>query len=187
MPPLFRREKTNQVSDLADRLLREGRPGELEKELSRFDPGRLRGAERASWHHLWGVAAFRRGDRPEALRRFTEGYSDCSDSMDIRFSLAQELQHTGRMEEAFRLFDACEFGSLSGGHAMAAARYAYLWGEFERGLSYLDPVLAAYDQLSIVDDHFLHMRNLPFFGNTWATIGALHELRGSLDVFGVRR
>jgi tetratricopeptide (TPR) repeat protein len=183
MPPARGREKRNRVSEVADRLLREGRGGELERELGRFDPDRLEEAERESWHHLRGVAAFWRGDRAEALRRFAAGHASCPESVEIRFSLAQELQHFGRVDEAFPLFDGCELRSLHGAYAMTAARYAYLWGELERGLSYLDPVLAAYDELGIVDDHFLYMRNLPFFGEAWATLGALHELLGSPEVF----
>ncbi len=183
LPRFLRREKRNRVRDLTDPLLQEGRDSEIEAALARFDPEHLRDEELETWHQLHGVAAFQRGDRPAALERFAEGHAACPDAESIRFSLAQELQHVGRVEEAFSHFDRCDLARLSGQHTMVATRYAYLWGEFERGLTYLQPILAAYDQLGIVDDHFLYMRNLPFFGTTWATLGALHELGGSLDAF----
>lgn len=181
LPRFLRRDRENRVLALAGRLLGDGRQGELERELGRLDLDRLEESEQESWRHLWGVTALQRDDRPEALRRFTSGYAAYPESMEIRFSLAQELQHVGRVEEAFSLLDACQFPLLSGGHAMTAARYAYLWGELERGLAYLDPVVKAYDKLGIVDDHFLYTRRLPFFGDAWSTLGALHELRGSSD------
>ena len=62
-----RRETVDQV---IDRLVTQHRTDMLEQELRKFDPSRLQDKEKQTWHFYWGVAAFRRGDRPEAFRRF---------------------------------------------------------------------------------------------------------------------
>jgi hypothetical protein len=59
---------------------------------------------------------------------------------------------------------------------MVQARYAYLWDRYEDGRLMLRPIFDAYKELKILDDNFLHMRGLPFFGTWWATLAALSIL-----------
>ncbi|MFZ4695082.1 MAG: hypothetical protein ACOYMV_08150, partial [Verrucomicrobiia bacterium] len=57
----------DRLDALANRLQAEGRSGDLEAELGRFDPKSLQGVEKESWYHLRGIAAFQRNDRPLAF------------------------------------------------------------------------------------------------------------------------
>ena len=77
------------------------------------------------------------------------------------------------------MFARAPFPTVRPSYAMAQARYAYLWGRFEQGIAFLQPLVEAYWQLRIADDTFLYMRGFPGFRDVWATLGALHELNGS--------
>jgi len=169
---IFSRQPKETPDELANRLQREGRVDQLEKELQRYNPGRLGPKDKASFYHLRGITAFRRGDRTTAFERFKEGLRECPDSADIRFSLGQEHEARREIEQMFLCFDGCVFPKVSAQYVLAAARYAYLWGDAERGTKYLAPIADAYFRLGIADDHFVYVRGLPFFGQTWSCLVA---------------
>lgn len=174
------REAVNRVSGLADRLQREGRIEDLEEELARFDPEHLEGTERESWHHLWGIEAFRHGKLREALVRFEAAHRACPESAVILFSLGQAHENVGEPDKAFEMFDRCRFPAVPSAYALTQVRYAYLWDRYEEAFSYLEPVLKAHYDLGVADDHFLYIRGMPFFGRTWSCYGALCELTDDL-------
>ncbi len=177
---LFRSRDENRIATLVDKLQQDGRVEQLEHELSRFKQKRLNPAERETWHHFWGIAAFQRGDRADALERFQEGHSVCPESGNIAFSLGQEYEFVGDVHKMLDAFDAAKFPKVPGAYALAQGRYAYLWGHIEKATSYVLPLLDAYYDLKIADDHFVHVRGLPFFGETWAHLGAFLELQEEL-------
>lgn len=174
----------NRVDELAARLQRENRARELEAELSRLDLLELEDDERESWYHLWGISAFRRGDRTAALERFSEGHLAFPNSGMIAFSLGQELEHSGEVTRMIELFDRFPFPEIPASYALAQARYAYLWDRPEKALHYTLPILDAYHSLGVVDDNFLYIRGLPFFGQTWSYLGAFLELTNDLPRLG---
>ncbi|MEN9575908.1 MAG: hypothetical protein RL514_3763 [Verrucomicrobiota bacterium] len=81
----------------------------------------------------------------------------------------------------FACFDGCAFPKVSSQLMLAAARYAYLWGRPESGRKYLAPIAEAYFQLGIADDHFVYVRGLPFFGQTWSYLVAFAWMLRSYD------
>jgi hypothetical protein len=157
----------NRVEELANKLHQERRGNEIESSLQRFDYKSLTEREKESWHHLMGIEAMRRGDSNLALTRFREAVELFPEAQRIRFSLAQEQLNQGDIEQAFRNFDLCSFPSIPAAWALAQARYAYLWSFPERGVKCIRPIFKAYFDLRIADDHFLYVRGLPFFGQTW--------------------
>jgi hypothetical protein len=169
---IFSRQPTESPDALANRLQQEGRADQLEQELQRYKPDRLSPQDKASFYHLWGITAFRRGDRTTAFERFKQGLQQCPDSAHIRFSLGQEHEARREIAQMFVCFDGCVFPQVPSSYALAAARYAYLWGDAERGTRYVVPIADVYFQLGIVDDHFLYVRGLPFFGQTWSYLVA---------------
>jgi len=177
-----RRETVDQV---IDRLVTQHRTDMLEQELRKFDPSRLQDKEKQTWHFYWGVAAFRRGDRPEAFRRFTEAYSACPASDEIRFSLAQEYGVRGNPDKMIDLFRGCQFPKISSRHLLTASHYCYLWQRIDDAVHFLSSIFDAYFTLGTADDHFVYIRGLPFFGETWSYYlcysilsGDLHEIEG---------
>jgi tetratricopeptide (TPR) repeat protein len=143
---VFRKRKS--VDQLAEEFGRTGDVASLERELRRIEPADLSAAERESWYHMWGIAAFRAGDHGEALRRFEAGLAAIPASGEIAFSLAQEYERAGDIERAFALFDRFVFPAVPAVYALAAARYAYLWNEFTRGTVYVLPIFDAYFEAS---------------------------------------
>jgi hypothetical protein len=98
----------------------------------------------------------------------------------ITFSLGQEHEYIGDTATMFALFDRARFPRVPASYALAQSRYAYLWGDIERALSYVEPVLEMHYKLVIADDTFLYMRGMPFFSQTWAYMAAFCELKGDL-------
>lgn len=177
----FNRQPKETPDELANRLDREGRVAELEKELQRYTPGTLSAKEKESYYHIWGITAFQRGDRPTAFERFKEGLKQCPDSAAIRFSLGQEHEERGEIDEMLACFDGCSFPAVSSHYMLAAARYAYLWGHPANGVAYLKPIFEAYFKLGIADDHFVYVRGLPFFSQTWSYFVTFAWMQGSYD------
>jgi len=168
----------NRVDELANRLQREGKIADLETELKRIDNPSLTRAERESWWHLHGIVSFNAGRDDEALSRFKEGYERFQDSANLAFSLGQQYIRAGDIESGFRLFKKSSFPRSSREFVLAQTRYAYLWNRYDEGRGFLRPFFDAYKKLKILDDHFLYVRGLPFFGRWWSYLMALSVLSG---------
>ena len=168
----------NRVDELANTLQRTGRIGELERELEKLDQSQLTEAELESWWHLYGITAFRTGRQQEATARFEEAHRRFPQSAHIRFSLGQQYVNARQLERGFALFRSALFPQLPREYALAAVRYAYLWNRYEDGRSMLRPFFKAYQELKILDDHFLYVRGVPFFGQWWGYLAALSILSG---------
>jgi len=177
-----KKARTNSIDELANRLQSDGKADTLEDALRELDPNSLSGAERESWYHLWGITAFRRGDRVEAFARFVAARAAIPESSQIAFSLAQEHEYRGEPNQMFELFDDHRFPTIPASYAFAQARYAYLWNDFDRGLRHVEPILQAQFNFKIADDMLLHMRGMPFFSQTWGYLAAFYELKGDLGL-----
>ena len=174
-------QQSNRVDELANALEREGRAGELEHQLKKLNFPSLSPAEQESWWHLYGIVAFQEGRDAEALSRFKEGHKQFPESVLIRFSLGQQYLRSHDIENGFTLFKACRFPEIPREYALAQARYAYLWNRYDEGRQFISPFLKAYKQLKILDDHFLYVRGLPFFGEWWSYLAAFSVLSGQLE------
>jgi tetratricopeptide (TPR) repeat protein len=168
----------NRVEDLANQLMRKGRTKELEGQLRALDFPALSRPEQESWWHLFGIVAFSEGRDAEAFERFKEAHARYPKSAPIRFSLGQQYLRARDVNRAFELFRACRFPDISREFALTQARYAYLWDRYDDGFQFLRPFYDAYRELKILDDHFLYVRGLPFFGQWWSYFAALSILSG---------
>lgn len=178
MPTKAASNVVNRVDRLANDLHRVGRSGELEQELQRLDYASLSPEEQEAWWHLYGVCAFRARSDREALRRFAEAHAKFPDSPSIRFSLGQQYIRTGQPERGFELFRTYAFPRISREFTLAQARYAYLFDRHEDGFQFLRPFFEAYREIRVLDDHFVYVRGLPFFGTFWAYLAAFSVLSG---------
>lgn len=172
MPTDQARAPVNRVEQLANELHRAGRARKLESELRRLAYPRLSLSEQESWWHLYGICAFQARNDQEAFRRFVEAYAKFPGSPSIRFSLGQQYIRTGQPDPGFELFRTCAFPRISREFTLTQARYAYLFGRYEDGFLFLRPFFDAYRQIRVLDDHFLYVRGLPFFGTFWAYLAA---------------
>jgi hypothetical protein len=168
----------NRVDELANSLQREGRIADLEGELEKIDQSKLNRSELESWWHIYGITAFRTERQQQATARFEEAYRRFPESAQIRFSLGQQYVLDRQIERGFALFRSCTFPEVSRAHVLAQVRYAYLWNRYDDGRLMLQPFFKAYQELKILDDHFLYVRGLPFFGQWWSYLAALSILGG---------
>ena len=175
------RQPKESPDELANRLQREGKIGELEKGLQRYSVSKLSEKQKESYYHLLGIAAFQRGDRMMAFRRLQEGLEACPDSQTLLFSLGQEYERRREIGKMFDCFDRCSFPGTFASYMLAAARYAYLWDRPDKGFAYLDTVAEAYFELGVADDHFVYVRGLPFFDQTWNSLVAFALLNNDFQ------
>ncbi len=108
----FNRQPKESPDELANRLQREGKITDLERELQRYSIYNLSHKDKESYFHLWGITAFQRQDRAEAFRRFKEGLEVCPDSQNLLFSLGQEYEHRREIDKMFDCFDRVRFPRL---------------------------------------------------------------------------
>ena len=173
--------QVNRIDELANTLQRDGRIRDLEQKLKELNQSSLSPAEQESWWHLYGIVAFREGRDTEALERFQEAYKKFPHSPQIRFSLGQQCIRLRALERGFELFKTCMFPEVPREYALAQARYAYIWNRYSDGLLFIRPFFDAYKQVKILDDHFLYVRGLPFFGRWWAHLAAFSVLSGEFE------
>lgn len=166
----------NRVDALVATLQREGRITDLERELVKMNKEKLNQAEQESWWHYHGIAAFRDGRQEEATTSFEEAYRRFPGSAQIRFSLGQQYIYSRQIERGFELFRSCVFPDVSRDHILAQVRYAYLWNRYDDGRLMLRPFFNLYCNLKCLDDTFLYIRGLPFFGTWWSYLAALSIL-----------
>ncbi len=172
---------SNRVDQLANDLHRQGRVDELELELKKLSPDSLETHEQETWWHFYGITAFQGGRDQDALERFKEALKRFPESGQIRFSLGQQYLRTGDTEKAFKLFRNSLFPEISSAFALAEARYAYLWSRYDDGLTFIRPIFDAYKQVKILDDHFLYIRELPFFSRWWQHMAVFSVLSGDFQ------
>lgn len=172
--------EANRVDNLANALQQQGRIVELESELLKLDSASLSHAEQESWWHLYGIVAFQEGRDAEALSRFQQAFEKFPGSAQIRFSLGQQYIRAKQIDKGFELFRTCPFPAVPREYALAEARYAYILDRYEDGLTFIRPFFDAYKQLRILDDHFLYVRGLPFFGRWWSYLASFSILTGDL-------
>ena len=180
-PPEPQGDRGNRIDELANDLQKKGRIGDLEQELKKLDPSSLSPAEQESWWHLFGIVAFQDGRDAEALERFEAAYKRFPGSAQVRFSLGQQYIRAGAIEKGFELFRTCVFPEVPREYALAQARYAYIWNRYSEGPLFIRPFFAAYKQIRVLDDHFLYVRGLPFFGRWWAYLAAFSVLSGEFE------
>ncbi|MCK9226838.1 MAG: hypothetical protein M0P30_03455 [Syntrophorhabdaceae bacterium] len=174
--------RANRIQELANKLYNEGKFGDLESELLKFDPADLNDNEKESWYHAYGVVSFRRHDRETAFERFKEGVKQCPRSGNLSFSLGQEYELRGDVENMLACFDKALFPSVPAQYVLAEAKYAYLWDRTDKSRFYIDSLLPVYFKFKVLDTTFLMMRGLPPFEQVWAYLAAFSQLEDNFDM-----
>jgi tetratricopeptide (TPR) repeat protein len=172
----------NRINDRVNELGRNHLLANLEEELLKLRNENLNTDEQSTWHHMYGVATYNRGDRALAFKRFEEAFEKFPDNPYIQFALGQEYENIGKIEEAIELFKKSSFPKIPSKHTLFKARCAYLWSRYDDGLSFIQPIFEAYEKLKIVDDTFLYLRGLPFFSETWLYFVCFNFLKNNLSV-----
>jgi len=176
----FKKKEVNRVDELANKLMKENKIALLESELKKIKTFSLSEKEKETWYEMYGIEAFQRNDRVEALKRFQEAYDKYPNSPSIAFSLGQELQHIGDVTKMIAMFDKATFPKVSARHVIFAARYCYLWNRYDKSIEYLIQFLKYFYEVKIADDTFLHIRGLPFYSEVWSGLGTSFELINNL-------
>jgi len=171
----------DRINDLGNYLYDLRRMDNLEEELLKFNLEDLEENERESWHHFYGISAFRKGQRQLAYERFLEGSKLFPDSAFILFSLGQEYEYRGEIDKMIDCFNRSISPKSFPEYTMRAAHYAYLWDRLDIVKTYAEAFLPFYFKLKNLDPTFLNMRELPFFEQVWDYLAAFSYLRKDFD------
>jgi hypothetical protein len=158
-------------------------PERVDRALGRLAPDDLNHEEREAWLFHRAAAALSLEEPDEALGRSLAAFRAFPDSPRIRLLLAHQHERRGEVSAMFGMLDGIPSRPDAGRALLAAARYAYLWDDAQRGLRYLDPVLDTYgrpEAASAVDAPMLSL-GLPPVRETVYTATALHWLGHDLS------
>ncbi len=175
-------KKKNKVEDIVNKLLQDKQIENLEKELLKVNISHLNEIEQKSLHTYLGMAAFKRGERTLAFKRFKEAAKKYPDDSVIQFCLGQEYEYKGEIDTMLECFNKAKFPQVSAMQVLTEARYLYLWDKVDEAISCIDPIFNLYFNLKIVDVTFLHIRSLPSFSEIWNNYVCFYWMKGNLEV-----
>ncbi len=180
---LFKADTRNRVDELAEKYVPKNDIPQLCSELDALRLKALSRDEEEAWYHVRGALEYSRKNHSSAMKYFEEGLVTFPDSAVLNFSTGQEHEREGRMDVAAPYFNKVKLGKSAGAnYVMATARYLYLWNKIGDAQNMIQPFFDAYRELKIVDDTFLHLRGLPFYGEAFACRAVFAKLTGSLDL-----
>ncbi len=99
-------KQPNQVERLTRRYMEKGDFARLGEALDRLKTEKLTRDEREMWWHSRGLVEFQSGNRDAALQFFEEGARRFPESVPLLFSLGQEYEAKGRIDEARTCWDS---------------------------------------------------------------------------------
>jgi tetratricopeptide (TPR) repeat protein len=133
------------------------------KDLDNLQPDNLSAEDKENWYFYRGVCEMKLGNRDKAFEIFEIGLKKCPHSQNILFSLGQEYANRSDKENAIRCFSQVKYSHQTSTFFYRIIQYLYLWGNYTDGIKMTQPILEAIFELGIIDDTFLHIRELPFF------------------------
>jgi len=170
------------VERLLEDYGRKGQWAELGTELDRMNRRSLAARDQEVWFHVRGIAEYRLSRRRQACEIFEAGLKEFPNSGWLNYGLGQEYEFQGRIDEMSVCFTRVRLSDVGSAAVLAIARYYYLWDRFDLAQQAIQPFFDAYYRLKILDDTFLYLRGLPFFGVTFGCRAAFCSLTGQLDV-----
>ncbi len=154
----------------------------LGEALDRLKTEKLTRDEREMWWHSRGLVEFQSQNRDAALQYFEEGARRFPESVPLLFSLGQEYEAKGKIDEARDCWDGIKLAEAHGSMMLAIARYLYLWGYHGEAQVTIQPLFDRYYALGNVDDHFLYVNGLPFFDESFGYRASFALLTGRPEI-----
>lgn len=161
------KNKQNIVDELLNKYIPTNDFNSLRNELNNLNYNKLSIKEKEDWYYIKGIIEFRTNNRPAAFNLFKEGLSLFPNSSAMSFSLGQEYEYIGQIDNALLHFNNVNLEQVGGATIMAITRYLYLWSKYKEATKFLDQIFDAYFKLGIIDDNFLYIRGLPFFSEAF--------------------
>ena len=137
------------------------------KDLDNLLPDNLSSQDKENWYFYRGISEMRLGNRDKAFEIFETGLEKCPNSQNILFSLGQEYAHKSDKENAIKCFSQVKYSHRTSTFFYRIIQYFYLWGNYTEGIKMTQPILETIFELGIIDDTFLHIRELPFFAHIY--------------------
>ncbi|MGF1633528.1 MAG: hypothetical protein ACFCVE_06730 [Phycisphaerae bacterium] len=138
-------KQVNRIDKAAEEALRlrqvYGTPEALERVIRPFILDDLTPPEAEAYHYFQAVIAITRQDESEAFRRLRLGLKLYPNSDRIRFTLAQQHEQLGEVDDCFALLAEMPEPQRQGPLALAAARFAYLWDQTDLAMQHLTPLI----------------------------------------------
>ena len=172
----------NQVDDIVKKFFQPEKLEVLKDELDKLKKEDLTEEELTSWFNFKGTIESQLGNHKSARAYFKEGCERFSDSSILQFNLGMELELIGEIENCKKRFESVKAQDVDSRILLTIARIHYLWNYYQEGLEILQPIFKTYYDLGIADDHFLIIRGLPTYSESFANIAVLSKLNNQSDL-----
>ena len=187
----------NNIKKVVDEIFDKGRDltdeeisQQLVSSLQNLSPKNLADKEKEDYYYFLASGYFRLKDYVNANRIWKASVEEFPDNSKMNYGYGQALIYSRNPEDAIEYFDKVISTDLVGDYCLQMAVYMYLWNRPEKGFKYLQPLFEEYIKLRIIDDTFVHLRNLPFFSYTWHTFvallwidGRIHEIKNEFSTY----
>lgn len=174
--------KKTEVEKILDKYANAGDFNSIIRELDNLDFDNLPSEEQEDWYFFRGVSEMRINNRDKALTIFETGFEKIPTSQRLAFSIGQEYEYKGDKDTAIKYFTKVKYSHQTAEFYNRIMQYFYLWSKFDQGIKMIQPILDTIYGLGIIDDTFLHIRELPFFSQIYpAKIVFSYLDNGSVD------
>lgn len=185
---LFGSEKQNtvpkktEIEKILDKYANAGDFNSIIRELDTLDLDTLPASQQEDWFFYRGVSEMRLNNRDKALEIFIKGFEKIPTSQRIAFSIGQEYEQKGDQVNATHYFTKVKYSHQTAEFYNRIMQYFYLWGKYGEGVKMIQSILDTIYELGIIDDTFLHIRELPFFSQIYPVKLVFSYLEnGSID------
>jgi len=172
----------NQVDDIVKKFFQPEKLEVLKDELDKLKKEDLTEEELTSWFNFKGTIESQLGNHKSARAYFKEGCERFSDSSILQFNLGMELELIGEIENCKKRFESVKAQDVDSRILLTIARIHYLWNYYQEGLEILQPIFKTYYDLGIADDHFLIIRGLPTYSESFANLAVFAKLNNQSDL-----
>lgn len=159
--------KKNVIENIIDKYANVGDFNSIIRELDSLELDTLTNDLLEDWYFFRGVSEMRLNNRDKALTIFETGFEKIHTSQRLAFSIGQEYEYKGDKNNATKYFTEVKYSHQTAEFYNRIIQYFYLWGKYDQGIKMTQPILETIYGLGIIDDTFLHIRELPFFSQIY--------------------
>lgn len=159
--------KKSVIESILDKYANAGDFNSIIKELDSLDLETLPANLKEDWYFFRGVSEMRLNNRDKAMAIFETGFEKIPTSQRLAFSIGQEYEYKGDKDNATEYFTKVKYSHQTAEFYNRIMQYFYLWGKYDQGIKMTQPILDTIYGLGIIDDTFLHIRELPFFSQIY--------------------
>jgi hypothetical protein len=172
---------TNKIDFLLDKYP-PGQEKALKKKLDKLNKKKLNKIELKSWYEVRGTMEFQEENNELAEDIFLRGLDLFPESPTLHFNVGSAIERLGKIDSAMDHFKFITLANTSSAVVLYIARICYLWDYPKEGENFMQSIFERYYDLGNIDDHYLYMRGLPFYGDSFGYLATFAKMENKNEV-----